>query len=149
MPSSVSAAIRSAALLFVVTAATTATTQGQASARTVWDGVYTAAQAERGGKAYSEQCAMCHGAEMKAGAGAPSLAGPDFLFSWDKKTAAALADYVRANMPPTAPDSLSDRQVSDVVAAIFKVNGFPAGTNAELPSKKDELEAITIAAAAR
>src|SRR5262245_47390022 len=68
--------------------------------RTVWDGVYTEAQAMRGDALYQKQCGSCHGAEMKAGAGAPSLAGPEFTFGWDKKPVGELFDFAKANMPP-------------------------------------------------
>ena len=78
--------------------------------RTSWDGVFTEAQAARGTKLFTEQCSACHGAEMRGGAGAPSLAGPEFQFSWNKKSAAALFDYAKSFMPPGQPGSLSDAQ---------------------------------------
>ena len=33
------------------------------TSRSVWDGVYTAGQADRGRGFYTAQCAQCHGAE--------------------------------------------------------------------------------------
>lgn len=112
-------------------------------ARTVWDGVYTATQAERGARLFADSCAGCHGAEMKGGPGAPGLIGPEFQFSWNKKTAGALFDYAKAFMPPGQPGSLSDQQYAEVLAAIFQANDMPASANA-LPSTKAELETITI-----
>src|SRR5262249_47899595 len=43
---------------------------------TVWDGVYTRAQGQRGQAVYKDQCALCHGDRPAAGTGgAPPLAG--------------------------------------------------------------------------
>lgn len=112
--------------------------------RTVWAGVYTEAQAERGGKLYANDCAGCHGAEMRAGAGAPSLAGPEFAFGWDKKPLGELFDFIRLNMPPGQAGSLKDAEYADIVAAMLKRNGFPASEASTLPSAKADLDAITL-----
>jgi mono/diheme cytochrome c family protein len=115
--------------------------------KTVWDGVYTAAQADRGLKLYTENCATCHGAEMVAGAGAPSLAGPEFQFSWNKKPASELFDYMKSFMPPGQPGGLTDPQYADIVAVLLRANKFPESATAELPATKTELEGITIVSA--
>jgi S-disulfanyl-L-cysteine oxidoreductase SoxD len=115
-----------------------------APGRTVWDGVYTSAQAERGSKLFAENCSACHGAEMKAGPGAPSLVGPEFQFSWDKKSVGGLFDYARMFMPPGQTGALRDEQYADIVAAILKGNGFPASETAQLPAIKADLDAIQI-----
>src|SRR5262245_42339619 len=47
--------------------------RGQSST-TVWDGVFTGAQAERGQSAYRERCQSCHGEKLEGGVG-PALAG--------------------------------------------------------------------------
>ena len=112
--------------------------------RTVWDGVYTSAQAERGLKLYAANCASCHGAEMVAGAGAPSLTGPEFLFSWNKKPVSGLFDYASMFMPPGQAGSLSGQQYADIVAALFKASQFPASATSELPATKADLDAIMI-----
>lgn len=114
-----------------------------AAPRTVWDGVYTDAQAERGEKVYADQCAACHGADMKAGAGAPSLAGPEFTFGWEKKPLGGLFDFVRANMPPGQAGSLKDEEYAAILAAMLKRNGFPSGTAAALATSKADLDGIT------
>ena len=94
-------------------------------------GGYTAAQAERGTKTFNTSCSICHGEGLGGGPGTPPLAGPEFMFTWKAKTAAELYDYVKANMPPAGPGSLSDQQYADVVAVILKANDHPAG-DAEL-----------------
>ena len=102
------------------------------------------AQAERGLKLYAANCSSCHGAEMVAGAGAPSLTGPEFLFSWNRKPASGLFDYARMFMPPGQAGSLSGQQYADIVAALFKASEFPASATTELPATKADLDAITI-----
>src|SRR4029450_7464595 len=72
----------------------------EGKARSTSDGVYTEPQLQRGDKLYADNCSSCHGAEMKAGAGAPSLAGPEFTFGWDGKSLGSLFDFMRMNMPP-------------------------------------------------
>ncbi len=119
--------------------------RAQAS-RTVWDGVYTDVQAERGGKLYDANCATCHGAEMRAGAGAPSLAGPEFSFGWDKKPLGGLFDFLKANMPPGQVGGLRDQEYADIVAAIVKRNGAPASPSTALPANKADLDGITFLA---
>jgi mono/diheme cytochrome c family protein len=131
-------------LIGIAVAVLNATAQAQdAGPRTVWAGVYTEAQAARGAKLYADKCSSCHGAEMIAGAGAPSLAGPEFTFVWDKKPLGGLLDFVRANMPPGQAGSLRDPEYAEILSAILKRNGFPASMAAELPAIKADLDAIT------
>ena len=67
-----SAALASSILVGVVS-----TTAGQApAARTIWDGVYTEAQAARGEKAYKAACGYCH---------KDNLAGGFFYRVFDRK----------------------------------------------------------------
>src|SRR5262245_38202254 len=104
-----------AALLFLVAGA-----KAQNPSKTVWDGVYSDAQAQRGQKTYLANCAACHGEDMKAGAGAPSLAGPEFTFGWDKKPIGGLFEFIKANMPPSQAGGLKDQEYLDILAAILK-----------------------------
>jgi mono/diheme cytochrome c family protein len=115
----------------------------QAQEKTVWDGVYSAAQAERGVKRYEENCSACHGADMMGGPGVPGLAGAEFLFNWNNKTAGDLFDFLKTNMPPGQQGSLRDDQYLDIVAATMKTNGFPEGS-ADLPADLAALKTLTI-----
>jgi mono/diheme cytochrome c family protein len=112
--------------------------------RNVWEGVYAADQAKRGAEAYKSSCAMCHGETMQGGGGIPAVAGPEFLFSWNGKTAAELFDYLRTMMPPADPGSLGDQKYADVMAAIFERNGFPANDKSELGPDPSVLAGILI-----
>ena len=129
-----------AALGFV---AALATAVGSAQERTVWDGVYSAAQAERGVKRYEENCSACHGADMMGGPGVPGLAGAEFLFNWNNKTAADLFEFLKTNMPPGQQGSLRDDQYLDIAAAMLKTNEFPEGA-ADLPADVTALKRIKI-----
>src|SRR5690242_13967846 len=70
----------------------------QAPGRTVWDGVFTPEQAERGRAHYAAACARCHGGDLEGGMGR-SLAGPAFLNKWREQSVADLLEYVSRTMP--------------------------------------------------
>ena len=61
-----------------------------AAPRSVWEGVYSKAQAERGLKAYREECLKCHGETLLGGEGGPAISGDEFLSKWNGKTAGDL-----------------------------------------------------------
>lgn len=107
---------------------------GAPAEKTVWDQVYTEAQAARGVQTFSEHCALCHAESMHGGpGGATALIGPEFQFLWNDKSVGALLTILRAKMPPGEAGSLSDQEYADIVAAILQRNGFPAGEDRELP----------------
>jgi mono/diheme cytochrome c family protein len=92
--------------------------------RTVWDGVYTDAQAARGTTSFGQSCAGCH---TLAAAGKSPLVGDPFWKSFSLKTVEDLVDFVSMYMPNGAPGSLSKSAYEDIVASMLKSNGFPAG----------------------
>jgi S-disulfanyl-L-cysteine oxidoreductase SoxD len=132
-----------AAVAFAATVSLTVASAQDAGTRTVWDGVYSTAQAQRGAKLFADQCSTCHGVEMKGGPGIPGLVGPEFQFSWNKKPVGGVFDYVKMFMPPGQAGTLSDAQYADIVAAILQGNGFPSTESTELPANKAELDSIT------
>jgi mono/diheme cytochrome c family protein len=114
-----------------VTALLVATTSIDAQApQTVQDGVFSNAQATRGGTLYGQRCAGCHGSAL-AGAQAPPLEGAAFRSKWRKEPLSALFIKIRHTMPPNTADAgaarLEPEQGADLVAHILKSNGFPAG----------------------
>jgi len=113
--------------------------------RSVWDGVYTEKQAERGKTLYSQGCAACHGAEMTGGEEAPPLAGPAFLANWDGLTVGDLSERIRVSMPPNNPKSLNRQHIADILSHMLNVNGFPIGKT-ELDPKTELLKQIRIEA---
>jgi len=108
--------------------------------KTVWDGVFTAEQADRGRGFYGEHCAHCHGANLQGGESRP-LTGGRFWTTWQDTTVDRLLGHVSTNMPHSEDGSLKGTLgagvYSDIVAYILSRNEFPAGTS--------ELSAASIA----
>jgi cytochrome c len=136
-------AIPSAAGLFIGLAASAGGATSAQSGASVWDGVYTAAQAERGGTFYAKECASCHGEGLMGQDQAPGLVGPDFLATWNGQTVGDLFEQTRKSMPKEAPNSFSRQEYLDVVAFMLRANGFPAGKT-ELPRATAELTELRI-----
>jgi quinoprotein glucose dehydrogenase len=113
--------------------------------RSVWDGVYTKEQAQRGQAAYRENCAKCHGENLGGGEAGPPLTGEEFLRVWNGRTAGDLFASIRKTMPSEDPGSLSTREYSDIVAFIFSASEFPPGAK-ELDREIDSLNEIGIKA---
>ncbi len=87
--------------------------------------------ATQGKAVYDAQCAACHGANGEGGQGVPALAGGSTTGTPPLLTvgsywpyASTLYDYVRRAMPPTAPKSLSDTEVYQVVAYVLHLGGI-------------------------
>ena len=119
---------------------------GQDATRSVWDGVYTAEQADRGQAAYLARCGSCHGALLSGGEVAPPLAGGDFLSNWNGLTLGDLFERIRTTMPADNPGKVSRETNAEILAYILRVNQFPAGT-AELPRATEFLRQIRLDAA--
>jgi len=125
-PSRSRIAMLSAAVLFVASAGSALIgAQGAPARRTVWDGVYTDAQATRGTQAFGQSCTNCH---TMATTGNRPLTGEKFWEGWTQKSVPDLITFVRTNMPNGNGGSLSASTYHDLVAFILKSNGFPAGT---------------------
>jgi mono/diheme cytochrome c family protein len=114
-----------------------------AAVNTVWDGSYTEAQAARGREAYLVECGSCHADNLQGGDEAPGLAGSGFLSQWVDLSAGDLYERIRTTMPQDRPGRLSRASYTDIIAYIFKVNGFPAGET-ELPTESAALKAIMV-----
>ncbi|MSO83491.1 MAG: cytochrome c [Acidobacteria bacterium] len=119
-----SACILSAA---VAAAATSQSTAPTATPRSVWDSVYTEAQATRGEKVSAEQCARCHGQTLTGAEAAPALVGDVFNANWESVPLGDLFERIRISMPQDTPGSLSRQQNADVIAYLLKAGRFPAG----------------------
>ncbi|MYF96596.1 MAG: cytochrome c [Holophagales bacterium] len=95
---------------------------------TVWDGVYTVEQAERGTKPYVQNCATCHGEDLGGGSNSPGLVGVSFQFLWGGKTLHELYEAIRTTMPTDNPGSLPRETYLDILTYMLQVNEFPAGS---------------------
>ena len=118
---------------------------GPATGRTVWDGMYTKPQAERGRTEYMQACASCHADDLRGKGTASSLVGEDFAFQWDDMSVGDLFLRTRTLMPSDRPNSLPAQTYSDVVAFILQSNTFPAGEK-EMGTDLDVLRQALITA---
>ena len=118
---------------------------GQESRRTIWDGVFSDAQAARGQQAYRQSCAKCHAEDLLGTGNAPALVGEPFLGRFDRATADDVVQTIRQTMPQEAPDSLGAAAYVDIVAHLFKANGSPAGA-ADLPADRATLKQVLVTA---
>ena len=112
--------------------------RAQAARHSVWDGVYTTAQAARGREAYQKHCAGCHDNALEGlGLGnGPALQGQRFVETWEGNLF-ALFDFMRSPMPRAEDVVVPDPAVLDTLAYVLEQNGMPAG--------KDELKPDGIA----
>jgi quinoprotein glucose dehydrogenase len=119
------------------------------TANSIWDGVFTAAQAQRGAAAYTGPCSHCHGHALNGAPddpdmySTPPLAGAKFLRDWDGQSLAALFEYMRTTMPENNPSYLSAAEYADIVAYMLSSSGVPAG-NHELEGDLNSLARIAI-----
>jgi cytochrome c len=107
--------------------ALTAGTAGAQPRTSVWDGVYTDAQADRGHTLYMQSCARCHSADLSGTYEIPPLMGR-FMPYWSGSTLDALFDYVSTAMPLDHPGALGPSANADIVAFILKSNEIPSGS---------------------
>lgn len=137
----VARALLAAAAVALVPAAARAQTASRTTSRTVWSGVYTAAQAERGAQIYLGSCARCHGTNLEGEEIVPPLTGGRFTASWNGLTLGDLFERIRTTMPYDDPGALDRRESADVIAFILRTARFPAGQR-ELASRGEALKLI-------
>ena len=112
--------------------------------RTANEGVYTAAQSQRGQEIYSGQCALCHGDTLQ-GQLAPPLTGDAFIKIWGSQPLSELVNKIQNTMPATDPGTLTRQQSTDIVAYILQTGAMPPG-GAELLADEAQLKQIVLAA---
>src|SRR5262249_36484720 len=115
--------------------------QSEARDRTVLDGVYSNAQAERGRVFYTTHCAACHGSSLE-GVSAPPLTGTRFIERWREGMLDPLYDFIRERMPfgrPANAKPIPDNDFLDILTYILKINGYRSG---ESDLKRDLLRNV-------
>ena len=132
--------------LVICAVAATALRAQNGGSHSIWDGIYTDAQAKRGAEGYAAHCAQCHGDSLSGnGADVPALAGQSFLYNWDGLGLDALFDRIHTTMPQSNPGSLSVNEVADITAYLLSVNQVSSGTT-ELPADTQSLQKIQFVA---
>jgi mono/diheme cytochrome c family protein len=106
-------------------------------------GVYTDAQATRGVGLYKDQCAACHGDDLRGNDIIPGLTGQMFTGNWQGKSLGDLYDKIQMTMPALNPGSLTPEQTADLIAHMLSVSKYPAGKT-DLASKTEALQQIKI-----
>jgi mono/diheme cytochrome c family protein len=91
---------------------------------TVLDGVYAEQQAQKGEERYQAICAACHDGDEPE---APAPKGPEFVERWRDAPVSFLYNFIHASMPADKPGTLSETDYVNIVAYLFRVNGYPAG----------------------
>jgi quinoprotein glucose dehydrogenase len=115
----------------------------QTASRSTWDGVYTAAQANRGKDLYARQCLDCHGDDLEGDPENPALATSSFVYKWNGLTVGDLFERVHRDMPQNNRGTLTRQKAADLVAFLLSFNRFPAGER-ELPAELEALRRIRI-----
>jgi mono/diheme cytochrome c family protein len=109
---------------------------GQETARSVRDGVYSPAQAQRGERLFESICTSCHELEEFTGSGG-------YLELAEGQSLWETFDYVSAEMPEDDPGSLQPEEYAAVLAYLLRAYGLPSGA-AELPVDQEPLESLAI-----
>src|SRR5262245_46056848 len=110
------------------------------SATTVWDGVYTAAQSQRGQAAYAQYCISCHKADLAGIEGA--MKGDFFMERRREDTLDTLYLDRKATMPRGRPGSLPDQTYVDISSDILRHNEMPSGAAELKPDLLDKIDVV-------
>ena len=102
---------------------------------TIWDGVYTAEQADRGADTARTVCFACHSAS--------EWTTPMFIRVWSGRPIHQMWENLRMTMPYDSPGRLTAQEYADVVAYMLELNDVPVG-DTELPSDADGLRRIRV-----
>ena len=139
--------VGSAALtLMAIEIGATSTAASQKSL-TVWDGVYTVAQAERGKVAFSRRCSFCHGEDLDGSEdpGGPTLLGSVFLSHWDGLSMSEIFATVGETMPQNRPATVPTEELAEILSFLLHANKIPPGQR-ELPDDPSDLQDILFVA---
>ena len=110
--------------MLILSAGVFVSSQEAQKARTVWDGVYTDAQATRATGVFGASCAGCHTLTPE---GNRPLVGERFWQRNTQKSVSELLTFVSKNMPNGNGGSLAPESYNDLIALILKSNGLPTG----------------------
>ena len=109
----------------------------------IWDGVYTSAQAERGKATFDVSCSRCHNADLSGSERGPTLTGDKFLGNWLDGSLEPLFSFIRDSMPQGSANIVSDDSTADILAYILQRNSVPPGKT-ELTANAARLDTMQI-----
>jgi len=93
----------------------------------VWSGVYTTGQAERGKATFDLNCSRCHNSDLSGSDRGPTLVGDKFLANWTNGSLEALFNFIRDSMPQGNASTVTETSKMDVLAYMLQRNSIPPG----------------------
>ena len=111
-----------------------------AFAQTVWDGVYTQEQAQRGKTVFTQTCERCHKADLMGIEGA--MKGDFFMERRREDSLETLFLDMKATMPRGNPGSLADQTYTDVISYLLQNNDMPAGKTELKPDLLEKIQVV-------
>src|SRR5262245_40341629 len=124
MPSRLSIVLMGSLISVVTWHARPTSAQSGNRSQSIWDGAYTAAQAERGHERFTGVCRRCHNDDLNGSERGPALRGAKFLTDWETQDLGRLFAKIKDSMPPDSPASLPDEEYVDVLTYILKANSY-------------------------
>lgn len=94
---------------------------------TALNGVFTNDQVASVTEVYANQCAACHGRDLRGTEGGTALVGERFLTKWKNKTLRELYLSTKTTMPKTQPNAFDEKTYTALIAYILNANGFQSG----------------------
>lgn len=118
-------------------------TAPQTPSHSVWEGIYTEKQAQRGEALFHDKCSSCHGDKLtgKESDNVPPLTGAGFMEEWNGRTVGDLFKKIIRKMPDDDPGTLTPQQTADLVAFLLSFNKFPTGKS-EVPADAAPLASV-------
>jgi len=108
--------------------------------KTVWDGIYTSVQAQRGQTAYTQFCMRCHKADLLGIEGA--MKGESFMERRREDNLDTYFQDMKATMPRGNPGGLPDQTYVDIISYILQNNEMPAGSTELKPDLLEKVDLI-------
>ena len=108
--------------------------------KTVWDRVYSDAQAKRGADAYRAVCSGCHRGDLSGYNGV--LRGTAFMERWREDSVQSLFNNIKKTMPRNDPGILKDDMYLDIVTFLLQQNTFPVGTSDLSPEEMKDVQIV-------
>ena len=142
MPRTLSTSVASIALAATIVASVVKA-QDTDTLVSIWDGVYTTAQADRGKATFDVSCSRCHNADLSGSERGPTLTGEKFLGNWLDASLEPLFSFIRDSMPQGSANIVSDDSKADILAYILQRNSFPSGKT-ELTANTARLDTMQI-----